>query len=1319
VSADLRPDSESLAPSAARRVERLCTDFEAAWQGAPAAGSRPRLEDYLAGAAGPEREALARELVLLEVYYRRRAGEDVGPEEYHDRFPELDPSWLAQAVGAAGPVTAMLPAAAAGPGASPRQLPAVPGYEVLCELGRGGMGVVYKAWQVGTQRLVALKMLPAGAGPEQQARFRLEAEAASRLQHPNIVPIYEVGEQAGQPFFSMELLKGGSLAQVVGDGRWAAGGPDAQRRIAEVVEALARATHYAHQRGVIHRDLTPANVLLAEDGTPKITDFGLAKIFIGGGETLTHTGAVLGTPSYMAPEQAAGEKGAVTTATDVYGLGAILYTLLTGGPPFRADTALETLRRVVHEEPEPPRRANPRVHRDLETISLKCLRKDPDKRYAGAGALADDLRRFGTGQPILARRVGPVERALRWGRRNPAWAALLAAVTVLGMAVVVISSLSALWLGREAQRARDAERAALEKLCDSSYAQAQASRRSGRPGQRFESLKALKEAAHLARALDRDAGYFLKLRNEVIACLALPDLQLTRRLEGRPLNCYTAALDDRFRYYAWGDSEGAVHVQAAATGRIIARLPRPARSAQAARVRFSRDGRWLAVCYQFCNPRLFHVWECQDGKPTRCVPVAGTRAWTFAFSDDSRLLAYPRAERSVGILDLASGKEVNRFDLGFAPKFGIAFHPDGRQLALSSTRGAVHVLAVGTGKEVARFTPDGPPNDLAWGGGGRWLAVSADDHQVYVQDMLEQRPQAVLEGHRGAGIDLLVSHAGDFLISRSWDSSSRWWDPVNGKQRLSSAGYVVGIRNDDRELAVHSGSGLELWQVAAAGECRTLHHGRVGNRGPRPTHWGPMHVDFSPDGRLLASASFDGVRLWDPAPGGGELAHVDTGFCETALFDPSGQGGLLTYSTTRLLRWPVHAGRAAGKPAVRVGPPQVVVPLAGSSVHRDACWARDGRGLVLTDPGRGRDRALFLGPGQPSMQVFLEPHPRINTVALSPDGKWAATAAEGEGVPDIYVWETAGGKRVGVLPARGWKKFAFSPDGRWLVTAATREKTVRFWRVGSWEPGLVIRKEGQENNALAFNPRGTVLAVGEFLRGVRLIDPATGADLAMLEAPADNSTNWLCFSPDGGQLAAATDNHTIHLWDLRSIRGQLKELGLDWDAAAYPPPAGGPRTVSVAVVGVPPRPGVWKLPGALEAEDLEVLHWADCSHSVQPLAGAGRWSNGRQLFCRARQGGYVELALDVAGAGEYALDIYFTRAPDYGRVEVSLDGKPVGAAFDGFHATVVPSGKVPFGRLPLAAGRHRLRFRAVGKHPQSTGYYLGIDCLVLTPVKKQ
>jgi hypothetical protein len=443
------------------------------------------------------------------------------------------------------------------------------------------------------------------------------------------------------------------------------------------------------------------------------------------------------------------------------------------------------------------------------------------------------------------------------------------------------------------------------------------------------------------------------------------------------------------------------------------------------------------------------------------------------------------------------------------------------------------------------------------------------------------------------------------------------------------------------------------------------------------------------------------------------LAHLPTGYSEAALFDPSGQAGLLTYSTTRLLRWPVQADRRGERPTIKIGPPQVVADLQGLSFSRDACWSRKGDRLLVTDQLKGQ--ALFLGTGQPPPRMVLGPHPQISTVALSPDGKWAATAAKVGPEAGICLWETAGGKRVGRIAARGWKRLAFSPDGRWLVTGATEEEAVRFWRVGSWEPGLVIRKQEQETTALAFSADGSVLAVAELLRGVRLLDPATGQDLAFLEAPEDNTTTGLCFSPDGALLAAASDNHTIHLWDLRAIRGQLRELGLDWAGPGYPPPAHGPRLKAVEVIGVPPRPQTWRVPGAVEAEETHILQWANCTPAVQALSGHGLWSNGRHLFCRARKGGYVELALDVAREGEYALDIYLTRAPDYGRVEVSVDGRPVGAVFDGFHAQVRPSGKVPFGVIHLTAARHRLRFRVVDKHPQSRDYYLGVDCLVLTP----
>ncbi|MCI0458026.1 MAG: protein kinase [Gemmataceae bacterium] len=311
-------------------------------------------------------------------------------------------------------------AAAASPG------PSVGGYEILEALGRGGMGVVYKARQKGLGRLVALKMIRGGphAGPDELARFRGDAQAIASLKHPNIVQIYEIGEQEGLPYFSLELLDGGSLADALDGTPWKA------REAAKLTQVLAEAMHAAHQKGVIHRDLKPGNVLLADDDTPKITDFGLARR-VTGESALTQTGTILGTPSYMAPEQAQGKGKEVGPEADVYALGAILYELLTGRAPFRAESAIETVLQVVEREPVAPRLLNPKASRDLETICLKCLQKDPHRRYASAQALAEDLGRFLEGKPILARPVGALERFWRWCRRYPARAGLLFVCVIL------------------------------------------------------------------------------------------------------------------------------------------------------------------------------------------------------------------------------------------------------------------------------------------------------------------------------------------------------------------------------------------------------------------------------------------------------------------------------------------------------------------------------------------------------------------------------------------------------------------------------------------------------------------------------------------------------------------------------------------------------------------------------------------------------------------------------------------------------------------------------------------------------------------------
>jgi serine/threonine-protein kinase len=381
------------------------------------------------------------------------AGRRPAPQEWLCRFPELAPD-LERFFGDQEQVHNLL--VAIGPPQPARETPAgatLPyfgDYALQQEIARGGMGVVYRARQTSLNRVVALKMILAGrlASPADVQRFRNEAEAAANLEHPHIVPIYEVGEHEGQHYFTMKFIEGGSLAQHAERLR---GDP---RAAAQLLAVVARAVHHAHQRGILHRDLKPANILLDEHKQPHLTDFGLARR-LQGDSSLTRSGTAVGSPSYMAPEQAGGPSRAVTTAADVYSLGAILYDLLCGRPPFRAETPLETLRHLLEREPERPRVFEPRVNRDLETICLKCLEKEPGRRYASAAELADDLERFLRGEPVRARRAGLAERLWRWCRRRPVPAALAAAL-ILSLAAGT-SLITWQWLRAEANFAHAEE----------------------------------------------------------------------------------------------------------------------------------------------------------------------------------------------------------------------------------------------------------------------------------------------------------------------------------------------------------------------------------------------------------------------------------------------------------------------------------------------------------------------------------------------------------------------------------------------------------------------------------------------------------------------------------------------------------------------------------------------------------------------------------------------------------------------------------------------------------------------------------------------
>ncbi len=648
-------------------------------------------------------------------------------------------------------------------------LPArVNGHEVLSELGRGGMSVVYLARQARPERLVALKMILAGghASPEERMRFLGEADAIARLQHPNIVQIYEVGEADGLPYFSLEYLSGGSLEKQLG------GLPQPPARAAALAEKLARALHHAHAQGIIHRDLKPGNVLLAADGSPRVADFGLARRGEGG---LTATGAVMGTPSYMAPEQAAGKAREVGPAADVYSLGAILYELLTGRPPFRAATAVDTLVQVVHDEPVPPTRLQPKVSHDLETICLKCLHKAPARRYATAEALAEDLRRFLAGEAIVARAVGRLERAGKWARRSPGWAVGLVACLALVLTVAIGSSVAALLLQASLHRAEEAKREARVRLFESYLEKARAQRSSQRAGQRFGALDTIRQAAELARELDLPADRYLALRNEAVGALALHDLRELHRWPCPSDAGVVVAFSPSLDQYARMLPDGALTVRRVADDSELARLEGFGGLTEG-QLLFSPDGRWLAA-WRKASASL-RLWRLGPAPPALVWerPTAPWRTATFGPGG----LAFARPDGTIEIAGPEQGGRRALPPVEEAPGCewaGLGWSPDGARLAVAARlrgqpvvliRDAVtgEVLDTLRGAGTRCFAP-------TWHPAGRLLAV-ADDNELRVYDTV--RRVWTMAAH--------VTHTG----GRSWRSAPRatCWRAPTGTGRPGS-----------------------------------------------------------------------------------------------------------------------------------------------------------------------------------------------------------------------------------------------------------------------------------------------------------------------------------------------------------------------------------------------------------------------------------------------------------------------------------------------------------------------------------------------------
>jgi serine/threonine protein kinase/WD40 repeat protein len=1135
-------------------------------------GERVLVEEYLRDQPALSAEpGTILDLLYHEILLREERGETPHLEEYVRRFPQF-PTELhlyfevhaaLEAVSATSPgISDMAPAA-------PHVWPTVPGYEILAVIGHGGMGVVYKARHQGLNRLVALKMIGSSwsGDPERLARFRSEAEAVARLQSPHIVQIHDIGQVAGKPYFALELIDGGSLAEHL------SGAPAPQRRGAALVETVARAIHHAHERGIVHRDLKPANILLQRrpeaqrppsqadnpgatpfplpisDFEPKVTDFGLAKFLEDRASAAqTQSGDILGTPSYMAPEQASGISQHIGPATDIYALGAVLYEVLTGRPPFRGITSLDTLQQVRFEAPVPPRRLQPRIALDLETISLKCLEKEANKRYSTALALADDLARFLAGQPIHARPVSQGEKLWRWCGRKPLVASLLACVSVLVLLIGVGTPLAAFLWREQRDEARQKERHAAsaeldarEKLRQSYLTQAVLLRSTKQSGQRFEGLELLREASSIRRSPD--------LRNAAIACLALPDLKIAWH---RPLPEFgreRVAFDALVKRYAYLDDQRShISVRSVADDRELVALPGPRSPAWTFTMKFSPDGRHLAAIYTFkdASPSKVLVWDLSKGAKILEQPSYEDGAG-LDFSPDSSSLALVGSDGSISIFAIARGQELSRLQKSCRPHT-LAFDPTGRRLAVSSMQDkVVEIRDLDKGGRVeTKFAHPSGVYQSAWRGDGKLLATGCNDRNAYVWDVSANRQLASLSGHKHAVPSVAFNHTGDLLASGSWDGTTKLWDAICGVNLLTMQGVCLHFAGDDEHLAYIDGPEFGIWQVAGRRECRTLHFGRIGRPAPEVDIGGPWSVDFSSDGQLLAAAGEDGVRLWD-MPAGREVAHLPTGHSKSALFLPE-ETSLIIAGHEGLQLWPIERDHA-GHGEASLGPP-VLLRAVPNSVRCRVALSQDGNKIAYLD--YANKRIIVMDGKTSGKPVELKGLPRQQDIALSPTGRWAAVG-NWKFIESARVWDltssttTPSWQLQNLDPDTGSCSVAFSPDSQWLVTS--EQDKYRFWQVGSWAPGLEIPRDRLEPTPgpLAFSRDSRMLAIARSAWTVQLIEPATGEEIATLSAPDTQIINSLGFSPDAGHLAVATNNHTIQLWDLRLIQQQLEELNLEGD----------------------------------------------------------------------------------------------------------------------------------------------------------------------------
>jgi eukaryotic-like serine/threonine-protein kinase len=1015
-------------------------------------------------------------------------------------------------------------------GAAHAVVPYFGDYELQGEIARGGMGVVYRARQISLNRPVALKLILASqlANETEVRRFYGEAEAAANLDHPNIVPIYEVGAHEGQHYFSMKLIEGESLSRQIDELI------HKPRRAATLLATVARAVHRAHQRGIIHRDLKPSNILIDRDGQPHVTDFGLAKrIEADPDSRLTQSGAIMGTPSYMPPEQAAGRVRQLTTAVDVYSLGAILYELLTGRPPFQGESVMNTLIQVRDCEPRRPRSLNPQADRDLETISLKCLEKDPAGRYGSAEALAEDLERWLNHEPIRARPVSAPERVAKWVKRRPAIAAL--GLTIVVLAVAGVTGVLLQWqrsvTARNEALRSDALARAAQAGARAAQAEARAAQTEADKNRELAALQAQYRYFNLIKMADRyvrasnvpQAEQLLAACPTELRAWEWGYLERLCRPEQRSIAGDGALFSADGRFLAINDGAKAtvtlLDTKTWMTARVFQGL-----DSQIACFAFSPDGKLLAAAGV---DKTIKVWNAADARELATLKGhAGDFVLDLAFSPDGKLLASAGARHNqiqggvmadeVRIWDIAQTKMVRAIpDAGHS----VAFNPDGTRMAVCTERTApimgktgvmgraLQVLDAKTGSVVWTIPIDvGSETELHYSPDGKLLASSnGRTGEVRIRDAANGKLLQTLRGHKDAVTCLAFSADGKRLATGGSDTAVKIWSLTDG-----------------RELAVYHGHTDHVTTVA-----------------------------FASDGKTLASADGRGsVRIWDATsePGTRILPTAELGPVVSVLSHDGKQLAML-----RPQSFAVHLAVVESETGRLLHSLRTFSAFHGFDAAIKVCFTPDGRSLASTD-GKNLVQLWDLTTG--GEQASLKGHShRVTALAFSPDGQTLATADEGK---SVKLWDVANGREQQTLHSEfSPLALVYSPDGgRLTVTGHAEARTEKVseniepvilrgkgavWDLASARVLFPLPDHGVQTVAVSFSPDGKRLATASWDGTARIIDASDGKELHHLGGHIGYVLG-VAFSPDGRRLATCGNDETIKLWDVATGQ-EVLELG--------------------------------------------------------------------------------------------------------------------------------------------------------------------------------